>query len=785
MANRKTPAACSPLGRKTYTITYGDVAENHARMQKIGVLHERGYNFQQMRAVQTALSAAGVESEMHALHDAMRTLDRAHLHCEPAWLLVIRRGAQHVLETEGTVALMAENDALDMDKHALMRGRVVNKRAMWNLCFDDGDQEPDYASGKGRVVAWAHIPLMKRIRNWIAEVTADVELKAEANYYFDIDKCGIGFHGDGERRKVFAVRMGAAMPIHFQWFHHSEPVGQKMVFDLHDGDMYMMSEKAVGFDWRKSLVPTLRHATGCATFTTIGAHKTQDPSQITKQREKQREKQDPKQDPGRSARQGTIQSAFQSAHQIAKLGGAASNQTDPRAARAVNLPLDPSLDLASECGSTAVPRAVATRVSERRTAGALDLMLPPEQSLREFLRLLRQQKRVHDALRSAAPASVLLSDLYTVAEDPPCAWLDLLNKASGPWCISPRDTARIVQHPCDKDVLEHGDGTTTIHESSVLNSADPICRANVDKRGGGSRVLDDREPAEINYVVLFVGPVAHVQVLVIDLRVSSASGAVFADAFDADGARVSEAVKRVVEQRLRRQVAWLDVNAADLQQQRSGAPTLLCAHLSMAYAWLRVVEEVSAAAALSEIESARYKDDREGLPLFEKLISRVRDGRQLHRTRADLQFRSAACMSDADLALVLQADQQCWERCGKGHDRWSAESVRQWARASNHEVVVAHSTDGLPAGYMLLEHEPEQLFIFFLCSTPASQRRGVGRACLEFAASVARAARHDRVDLCVHPENGPAIALYESAGFFQVSPPRSNPRVYSRVGALE
>lgn len=31
----------------------------------------------------------------------------------------------------------------------------------------------------------------------------------------------------------------------------------------------MMSEKAVGTDWKKKLTYTLRHATGCSKFTTI------------------------------------------------------------------------------------------------------------------------------------------------------------------------------------------------------------------------------------------------------------------------------------------------------------------------------------------------------------------------------------------------------------------------------------------------------------------------------------------------------------------------------------
>jgi hypothetical protein len=38
---------------------------------------------------------------------------------------------------------------------------------------------------------------------------------------------------------------------------------------LGDGDMYVMSEKAVGFDWLKKKIPTLRHATGCDKFTVL------------------------------------------------------------------------------------------------------------------------------------------------------------------------------------------------------------------------------------------------------------------------------------------------------------------------------------------------------------------------------------------------------------------------------------------------------------------------------------------------------------------------------------
>ena len=242
---------------KVYTITYGDVAENHARMQKIGTLHERGYSMELLEKVAEKLRHEGLDVDMV----------RLDTEGEAAGVLVIRKGVQHILGT--TKELIEENDRLDKDKKAFMRGRVVNKHARWNLCFGDEDQEPAYEDGRGRIVAWHHIPLMQRIRSKIAEWTEDVELHAEANYYYDISKCGIGYHGDGERRKVFAMRMGESMPIYFKWFKNSEAISEPIEIMLNDGDMYMMSEKAVGYDWLKKKVATLRHATGCKKFTGV------------------------------------------------------------------------------------------------------------------------------------------------------------------------------------------------------------------------------------------------------------------------------------------------------------------------------------------------------------------------------------------------------------------------------------------------------------------------------------------------------------------------------------
>ncbi len=250
--------------KRTFTVTYGDVAENHAGMQKIGELAENGYSIEKMGEVKDKLDGLGLTTEMVDLNE----------NCGfeiPAKVLVIRKGAQFVLGEETTEGLVAENDALTMDKTAKMRGKVVNKRARYNLCFGEEDQNPDIENGKGTIVSWERVPKLSKIREFIAEITGDElsQVRGEGNYYYDIEKCGIGFHGDSERKKVFAVRMGEKMPLYFKWFQRSLPIGNPMKVDLNDGDMYMMSEKAVGFDWKKKKIQTLRHSTGCKKFTGV------------------------------------------------------------------------------------------------------------------------------------------------------------------------------------------------------------------------------------------------------------------------------------------------------------------------------------------------------------------------------------------------------------------------------------------------------------------------------------------------------------------------------------
>ena len=84
----------------------------------------------------------------------------------------------------------------------------------------------------------------------------------EGNKYNHDKYSGINWHGDTERRIVIAVRLGKTMSMSWQWYKSSSKIGNEFKFNLNHGDLYIMSEKASGFDWKKRSVKTLRHAAG-------------------------------------------------------------------------------------------------------------------------------------------------------------------------------------------------------------------------------------------------------------------------------------------------------------------------------------------------------------------------------------------------------------------------------------------------------------------------------------------------------------------------------------------
>jgi ribosomal protein S18 acetylase RimI-like enzyme len=99
------------------------------------------------------------------------------------------------------------------------------------------------------------------------------------------------------------------------------------------------------------------------------------------------------------------------------------------------------------------------------------------------------------------------------------------------------------------------------------------------------------------------------------------------------------------------------------------------------------------------------------------------------------------------------------------------ERLVDYVLTRDHAILIAAEAD-VPLGFALLVFDlPEevtladQAFVAYMAVEPASRRRGVGRALLDAAETIARERGIPHMSLMVTEENAAARALYAGAGF--------------------
>ena len=115
--------------------------------------------------------------------------------------------------------------------------------------------------------------LRKQIDEGLIEIGSKTKVEinvVEGNRYYNLKNTGIGFHGDTERVVVICISIGCDnYPMRWQWFKDGMPVGKSIDVTLNCGDVYIMSEKAVGADWKLKSKYTLRHSAGAAKYRSL------------------------------------------------------------------------------------------------------------------------------------------------------------------------------------------------------------------------------------------------------------------------------------------------------------------------------------------------------------------------------------------------------------------------------------------------------------------------------------------------------------------------------------
>ena len=250
------------------TITFGDCSENHVGMEQIGTISETGYSSMDLDVIANSFEGKEIERI-----DLTSYLGNDNYVGEKPELLIVRNAIENHSE------IFEELNGLEWDSRYwdTRRKKVLNKHARTNLCFSNYSQEADYENKKGSIIDFEKVPQLSIAKNLVIQSINEESLECEGNNYHDINKNGIGWHGDAERKKVIAMRLGETMPICFNWFKKSEPLGTTFITQINSGDIYVMSEKTTGYDWKKRSLYTLRHSAGAASYTKLPKYPKQKP----------------------------------------------------------------------------------------------------------------------------------------------------------------------------------------------------------------------------------------------------------------------------------------------------------------------------------------------------------------------------------------------------------------------------------------------------------------------------------------------------------------------------
>jgi len=320
-----TKSVVQRMSEERFSLTCAPGGENHAGMEIIGRMPVKGEGFtaQDIEGLGNYFEEEkGVESvtvlDLNALSGVgeimeLKTGDQGRV-------LLLRNWVQTTFEPTTVQDIYRELTAdawdaeyLDRNKYRTeiidgvetkVRGKRMNKRARTNLCYVAGrEQEPDVWQGKGRIVDLkkkiALNQAVDKLKSMIAAGLIAIDSKTkveinvvEGNRYYNLKNTGIGFHGDTERVVVICISIGCDnYPMRWQWFKDGMPVGAPIDIRLNCGDVYIMSEKAVGSDWKLRSIYTLRHSAGSAKYTSLSRWEKRRPAYEAKLKAKEEKRQ--------------------------------------------------------------------------------------------------------------------------------------------------------------------------------------------------------------------------------------------------------------------------------------------------------------------------------------------------------------------------------------------------------------------------------------------------------------------------------------------------------------
>lgn len=276
------------------TYTWCECGENHHGNQQIGEIVEpgQGFNLDDLLDVKTyAKTKFNCKSKIFDLkklglkdeNDDEMIINRVNrknnklkrVEVNDAYFLLIKNFIPSILKKHNLKMEDLMNEVMEKKWDSKfwdpLKKKVLNKHARKNNCISEIEQTAKYDEGKGTIHSFESMPIMNLLRGVFKDMGGKFDFPcSEGNLYEDggKKKNGIGWHGDSERRRVLSMRLGLnpSMPFNYRWQYKNKEIGKLMIWEIKAGDVMVMSEWAVGTEWKNKNKVTLVHSTGAPKY---------------------------------------------------------------------------------------------------------------------------------------------------------------------------------------------------------------------------------------------------------------------------------------------------------------------------------------------------------------------------------------------------------------------------------------------------------------------------------------------------------------------------------------
>ena len=255
-----------------YAITFGETAILHVGGKQFGSKHlKNGFSVEELKIISNELKnyseyislSDNLPKELRTENEAGVLVIRCNMP-ESDNVFSINRCLADNLYKEQQLNVKYDNKYWDNRS-----SKTLNKRARENIIFgnDEIQHSADYI--QPTVKSFYKLPFLMKIKNNLQDLLGKktCDLHAEGNHYHHT-RSGIGYHGDSERKIVMCLSLGKSSLIRFNWRmpHSSNHTLTPIDIKLNHGDIYIMSEKATGYDWKQRSKVRVVHAAGHANY---------------------------------------------------------------------------------------------------------------------------------------------------------------------------------------------------------------------------------------------------------------------------------------------------------------------------------------------------------------------------------------------------------------------------------------------------------------------------------------------------------------------------------------